>query len=161
VDRGVRHRLPALIGGNPFREEAAAFRLVFVTLGFFGLIALGSWISTWVGLGVAVALVLAAVALLWCWRRRVRASRLGAASRHVLLVSGGREIEPSLLASLEAEADVSVVERASDVDAALEAFPADELVAFDPAVVDELRARFLLAVRLVECEDYLPETPTR
>jgi hypothetical protein len=159
VGRRVRHRVPALIGGNPFREEAAAFRLVFVTLGVFGLIALGSWISTWVGIGVVVALGVAAGMLVWRWRRRALASRRNAAMRHVLLVSGGREIEPSLLASLEA--GVLVVESVSDAEAALETFPADEIVALDPTVGEELRARFVLPVSLAAGEGYVPETPTR
>jgi hypothetical protein len=47
---------------NPLRDEAAAFQLVWLSLGYFGLIAIASWISTW--LGVAVFVVLTVVALL-------------------------------------------------------------------------------------------------
>jgi hypothetical protein len=46
---------------NPFRSEAAAFRFLLVTIGAFALIAIGSIINTWLGLGVAVALSAAAV----------------------------------------------------------------------------------------------------
>ena len=51
VDRRVHDRLSPLIGGvrNPFRDEGAAFRFVLAAIGAFGLIALGSWISTWLG----------------------------------------------------------------------------------------------------------------
>jgi hypothetical protein len=46
---------------NPLRDEASAFRVVFLTLGGAVLVALGAWIDTW--LGVAVFLVLVGVAL--------------------------------------------------------------------------------------------------
>jgi GABA permease len=46
---------------NPLRDEAAAFQLVVLSLGYFGLIALGAWIST--VLGVVVFVVLTAAAL--------------------------------------------------------------------------------------------------
>jgi GABA permease len=48
---------------NPFRSEADAFRFVWLTIGFCALIVIGSLINRW--LGVAVFLVLAAVALWW------------------------------------------------------------------------------------------------
>jgi hypothetical protein len=46
---------------NPFRSEAAAFRFLLLMIGAFALIAIGSIINTWLGLGVAVALSAAAV----------------------------------------------------------------------------------------------------
>ena len=46
---------------HPLRDEASAFRVVFLTLGGAVLVALGAWINTW--LGVAVFLVLVGVAL--------------------------------------------------------------------------------------------------
>jgi GABA permease len=52
---------------NPFRSEADAFRFVWLTIGFCALIVIGSLINRW--LGVAVFLVLAAVALWWLFRR--------------------------------------------------------------------------------------------
>jgi hypothetical protein len=48
---------------NPFRSEAAAFRFLLLTIGAFALIAIGSIINAWLGLGVAVALSVAAVGL--------------------------------------------------------------------------------------------------
>lgn len=54
---------------NPLRDEASAFRVVFLTLGGAVLVALGAWISTW--LGVVVFLVLVAVAL-WAIRGGMR-----------------------------------------------------------------------------------------
>jgi GABA permease len=44
---------------NPFRSEADAFRFVWLTIGYFALIALGSWISSWVGVVVFVVLTAA------------------------------------------------------------------------------------------------------
>ena len=39
---------------NPFRSEQAAFRFVFLTIGYFALIVAGAAIDRWVGLGVFV-----------------------------------------------------------------------------------------------------------
>jgi len=50
---------------NPLRDEASAFRLVFVVLAAMALLALASWISTW--LGVAVFVVEVAVGI-WALR---------------------------------------------------------------------------------------------
>lgn len=57
---------------NPFRSEAEAYRFVWLTIGYFGLIALGAWINRWVGLGVF--LVLSAVVLYFYLRRGERAA---------------------------------------------------------------------------------------
>jgi hypothetical protein len=46
---------------NPFRSEAAAFRFVWLTLGYCALIVLGSVINVW--LGVIVFIILTAIAL--------------------------------------------------------------------------------------------------
>jgi hypothetical protein len=46
---------------NPLRDEASAFQLVWLSIGYFGLIAIASWIETW--LGVVVFVVLTIVAL--------------------------------------------------------------------------------------------------
>jgi len=54
---------------NPLRDEASAFRVVFLTLGGAVLVALGAWINTW--LGLVVFLVLVAVAL-WAIRGGMR-----------------------------------------------------------------------------------------
>ena len=50
---------------NPLRDEASAFRVVFLTLGGAVLVAIGAWINTW--LGVVVFLALVGVAL-WAIR---------------------------------------------------------------------------------------------
>jgi nucleotide-binding universal stress UspA family protein len=41
---------------NPFRSEAAAYRFLILTVGYFGLIAIAAVIDKWAGLGVFVAL---------------------------------------------------------------------------------------------------------
>src|SRR5215475_5628221 len=46
---------------NPFRSEAAAFRFVWLVIGYCALIVIGSVINVW--LGVAVFVVLTAIAL--------------------------------------------------------------------------------------------------
>jgi GABA permease len=52
---------------NPFRSEADAFRFVWLTIGYFVLIFIGSLIDVWVG--VAVFVVVTAVAARWMFRR--------------------------------------------------------------------------------------------
>src|SRR5580692_1517645 len=39
---------------NPFRSEQAAFRLVWLTIGYFVLIVIGYEINRWLGLGVFI-----------------------------------------------------------------------------------------------------------
>ena len=51
---------------NPFRSEADAFRFVWLTIGYFALIVIGSLINAWVG--VAVFVVVTAVAFRWMFR---------------------------------------------------------------------------------------------
>jgi nucleotide-binding universal stress UspA family protein len=41
---------------NPFRSEAAAYRFLILTVGYFGLIAIAAVIDKWAGLGVFVVL---------------------------------------------------------------------------------------------------------
>jgi hypothetical protein len=70
---------------NPLRSEADAFRFVFLAIGYFALIVLASWISTW--LGVAVFVVLSVVAV-WA----VRGGRREAPTRqHVEHAGSGDE----------------------------------------------------------------------
>ncbi len=52
---------------NPFRSEADAFRFVWLTIGYFALIFIGSLIDAWVGVAVFVAVT--AIALRWLFRR--------------------------------------------------------------------------------------------
>ena len=49
---------------NPFRSEADAFRFVWLTIGYFALIVVGSVISSWLGLAVFVVLTASAIWLL-------------------------------------------------------------------------------------------------
>jgi hypothetical protein len=46
---------------NPLRSEGDAFRLVWLVLLFCGLVAVGSWINSWLGLAVFVVLLVAAI----------------------------------------------------------------------------------------------------
>jgi hypothetical protein len=152
VDRRLRDGLPALTW-NPFREEAAAFQLVLIAIAVGGLVVVGSLISTWVGIGVIVALVVVGCALLWR-RRRARASVVEPARRVVLVGEPSRE----LLTALGARAEVRVAIDAASVEDALRAFPADEILVVDPAIADGLRERFVVPVRAASAADYLPET---
>ena len=85
---------------NPLRDEAAAFKLVWLSLGYFGLIALASWISTWLGIAVFVVLSIAALIALRGGRQRrgsLSVDRSGVDDTHRLLVVanetvGGREL---------------------------------------------------------------------
>lgn len=52
---------------NPFRSEQAAFRLVWVTVGYFVLIGVGWKIDRW--LGLAVFIVLTGAGIVWIMRR--------------------------------------------------------------------------------------------
>jgi hypothetical protein len=56
---------------NPLGSEAAAFRFLFAAAAYLGLIALGSVVSSWVG--VATFLVLT-IGVLWWVAGRVRRS---------------------------------------------------------------------------------------
>lgn len=53
---------------NPIRSEGDAFRFVLLTIGYFGLIVIGSLINSWVGL--AVFIVLTGIAAWAVLRRR-------------------------------------------------------------------------------------------
>jgi hypothetical protein len=52
---------------NPIRSEADAFRFVWATIAYFGLIVIGSLIGAWVGLAVFVVLTAGVVS--WILRR--------------------------------------------------------------------------------------------
>jgi hypothetical protein len=58
---------------NPLRSEAEAFRFLIATIGYFGAIVIATVVGgAWVGLGVFLALTLAA---LWWWFRTRRNER--------------------------------------------------------------------------------------
>ena len=85
---------------NPLRDEAAAFKLVWLSLGYFGLIALASWISTWLGIAVVVILSIAALVALRGGRQRRGSLRVDRSdvddTRRLLVVANetvvGREL---------------------------------------------------------------------
>jgi len=64
---------------NPFRSEAEAYRFVWLTIGYFGLIVAGAVINRW--LGLAVFIVLSAVVLFSYFRRGERRTRVLAPTR--------------------------------------------------------------------------------
>jgi hypothetical protein len=64
---------------NPFRSEAEAYRFVWLTIGYFGLIVAGALINRWVGL--AVFIVLSAVVIYLYLRRGERRFRVLAQGR--------------------------------------------------------------------------------
>ena len=57
--------------GNPLGSEAAAFRFLLATAVYLGLIALGSVVSSWVGLATFLVLTMGVV---WWSVGRVRRS---------------------------------------------------------------------------------------
>jgi GABA permease len=90
---------------NPFRSEADAFRFVWLTIGYFALIAIGSWIDRW--LGLAVFVVLTALGTWWFMRRGVREPPVKAtpapspAGEHRILVVANETVGgPELLSEI-------------------------------------------------------------
>jgi len=64
---------------NPFRSEAEAYRFVWLTIGYFGLIVAGALINRW--LGLAVFIVLSAIVLFFYFRRGERRTTILAPTR--------------------------------------------------------------------------------
>jgi hypothetical protein len=64
---------------NPFRSEAEAYRFVWLTIGYFGLIVAGALINRW--LGIAVFIVLSAMVLFLYFRRGERRPQVVATTR--------------------------------------------------------------------------------
>jgi hypothetical protein len=78
---------------NPFRSEAAAYRFLLLTVGYFGLIAIAAIINRWAGLAVFV-LLSAAGAYLYLRRgerqapvREAMARRGGEGERRILVIA--------------------------------------------------------------------------
>ena len=87
---------------NPFRSEADAYRFVWLTLGYFALIVIGSLINVWVGL--AVFIVETAVVLWWLVFRGQREAPVPVAppthaegERRILVVANETVVSPQLL----------------------------------------------------------------
>jgi GABA permease len=95
---------------NPFRSEADAFRFVWLTIGYFALIVIGSLINAWVG--VIVFLVLTAGAL-WLILGRGRpeapvrqAPAESPADEHRILVVANETVGgPELLSEIRARSE--------------------------------------------------------
>ena len=88
---------------NPLQDEGSAFRLVLLTIGAFALIAIGSAISTTVGIVVSVVLVLLASWAIWTGRREQPARQRGkeTGDRPRILVVANETVEgEELLTSL-------------------------------------------------------------
>ena len=108
VDRRLHGHLPALRQAamrNPFRSEAEAFRLVWLSLVYFGLIVVAAAIAAWLGLVVFLVLTAVAVWLIRGGRReppeRVHVERGGAeGERRILVIAnetvGGEELRELL-----------------------------------------------------------------
>ena len=107
---------------NPFRTEESAFRFLVLTIVYGALIVIGSKINTWVGLGVAVFVVLTLI-VAWSafFRSRdeaeqpaaVRPKTPSAPDEHRVLVIanetiGGQELD-DLLAAQAGRANVLIV----------------------------------------------------
>jgi hypothetical protein len=105
---------------NPFRSEAEAYRFVWLTIGYFGLIVAGALINRWVGLAVFV--VLSAIVLYLYLRRGKREapqvtetrSRSAPDERRILVVAnetvGGQTLRDCIAAKSEGyRAEVLVV----------------------------------------------------
>jgi hypothetical protein len=67
---------------NPFRSEAEAFRFVFTTLVYFGLIAIAAVINVWVGVAVFVVLTVIGGFLLFRGQDLERGPQTEPARRH-------------------------------------------------------------------------------
>jgi hypothetical protein len=105
---------------NPFRSEAEAYRFVWLTIGYFGLIVAGALINRWVGL--AVFIVLSAIVIYLYARRGERRTRIltpthagrGEDERRILVVAnetvGGETLRDTIRKRIEgSRAEVLVV----------------------------------------------------
>ena len=99
---------------NPLRSEADAFRLVFLAIGYFALIVLASWIDTWLGLAVFLALTAVAVWLLRGGRRepppRQHVEHPGAENERLILVVANETLGGAALRELVAHRSEGVRE---------------------------------------------------
>jgi hypothetical protein len=100
---------------NPFRSEAEAYRFVWLTIGYFVLIVIGSLINVWLGLGVFIVETLGV--LWWIFFRGEREQPLRQApppheegERRILVVANETVAGRELLECIEQKAE-SVRER--------------------------------------------------
>ena len=94
---------------NPFRSEEDAFRLVWLTIGYFALIVIGSIINRWLGLAVFIALTV--VVLWWIFTRGrreapvVQAPAPSPPDEHRILVVANETVGgPELLSAIRSRA---------------------------------------------------------
>jgi hypothetical protein len=105
---------------NPFRSEAEAYRFVWLTIGYFGLIVAGALINRWVGL--AVFIVLSAIVIYLYVHRGERRTRIltpthsgrGEDERRILVIAnetvGGETLRDTIRQRIEgSRAEVLVV----------------------------------------------------
>jgi GABA permease len=98
---------------NPFRSEAAAFRFLLLTIGAFALIAIGSWINTWLGVAVWLALTALAIGVYWHQRGEgpQRQRVVSPSAAHRILVVANETVEgEELLSKLREHAAGRVAE---------------------------------------------------
>ncbi|MFN8222812.1 MAG: hypothetical protein U0R50_06125 [Gaiellales bacterium] len=88
---------------NPLRDEAAAFQLVWLTLGSAVLVVAGSWVSAWLGLAVFLAIVAVAGVVVrggLAERRATAHVPTEVDRRHRILVIANETVGATELASL-------------------------------------------------------------
>ena len=97
---------------NPFRSEAAAFRFVWPTIGYFALIVIGSAINTW--LGVAVFLVETSAVAWWFFTHGQREDPIPVAppehpagERRILVIANETVAGGELLSAIRRQANGS------------------------------------------------------
>jgi GABA permease len=96
---------------NPFRSEAEAYRFVWLTLGYFALIVVGSLINVW--LGLAVFIVETLVVLWWLLLRQGEVEKPERQApgphpegeRRILVVANETVGGPELLAEVRARSE--------------------------------------------------------
>jgi hypothetical protein len=97
---------------NPFRSEAAAFRFVWLTIGYFALIVIGSAIETW--LGVLVFFVESSVIAWWFFTHGQREDPIPVAppehpagERRILVIANETVAGGELLSAIRRQANGS------------------------------------------------------
>jgi hypothetical protein len=99
---------------NPIRSEQAAFRLVWLTIGYFALIVIGAAIDRWLGLAV---FILETAAVAWWFTTHsdreppvMQSSGQGPAGRRLLVIANETVTGRELLAELRRQAGVGPTE---------------------------------------------------
>lgn len=137
---------------NPLRDEGAAFRFVLFVLAASAAIALASWIETWFGLGVALALaVLAVVGLRGGRERRDQAHVTGLEDgvRRVLVIANetleGRDLVEAVRERVGVRGEVMIVAPALNTRVRLWASDEDDARAAAASRLEASLARLVAA----------------